>query len=334
MAISTAQGRRVTAADVARSLGLSRATVGFVLNDTPGQTIPQATRDRVLAEARRLGYRPRKAAQALASGRTRIVLVVLPDWPLDFSLRSNLEEASLALDEAGYSLVTYTPHPTGQARPLWEVLEPDVVFSFTGFSAEQLASLRAAGVRALLPDPDDATIPAWEEAGPPLQIRHLHDLGHRAIAYAGSGDPRIADLVAARRDAARRAAAGLGLALPTADLGDPAAVLTRWLAAGVTAVACYNDDVAALLTGAAVRSGIDVPGRLTVLGHDDAPIASMYVPRLSTVRVDTAGLGRYLAALAVAVAEGTPVPDAPPATTITLVERESTVARADRINAS
>ena len=35
----------VTAADVARSLGLSRATVGFVLNDTPGQTIPAATRE-------------------------------------------------------------------------------------------------------------------------------------------------------------------------------------------------------------------------------------------------------------------------------------------------
>jgi len=49
-------GKRVTAADVARSLGLSRATVGFVLNDTPGQSISEATRERVIAEARRLGY--------------------------------------------------------------------------------------------------------------------------------------------------------------------------------------------------------------------------------------------------------------------------------------
>ena len=70
--------RRITASDVARSLGLSRATVGFVLNNTPGQTIPQATRDRVLAEAERLGYRANLAAQTLASGRSRIILLVLP----------------------------------------------------------------------------------------------------------------------------------------------------------------------------------------------------------------------------------------------------------------
>jgi DNA-binding LacI/PurR family transcriptional regulator len=76
--VSETTTKRVTAADVARSLGLSRATVGFVLNDTPGQTIPAATRDRVLAEAKRLGYRANTAAQALASGRSRIILLVPP----------------------------------------------------------------------------------------------------------------------------------------------------------------------------------------------------------------------------------------------------------------
>ena len=54
---STPGRRRVTAADVARSLGISRATVGFVLNNTQGQTISAATRERVLAEAERLSAR-------------------------------------------------------------------------------------------------------------------------------------------------------------------------------------------------------------------------------------------------------------------------------------
>lgn len=53
-------------------------------------------------------------------------------------------------------------------------------------------------------------------------------------------------------------------------------VLTIWQEAGVTAIACYNDD---------------------------APIASIFAPQLSTVRINTAGLGRYLAALALGVAE-------------------------------
>lgn len=140
---STTSPRRVTASDIARSLGISRATVGFVLNDTPGQTISEATRVRVLDEAKRLGYRPHTAARALASGRTRIVLLVLPDWPLDFRLRRNIEEASLALDEAGYALITYTPHPTGQSRPLWETLQPDVVISMTEFGARRGPRLSA-----------------------------------------------------------------------------------------------------------------------------------------------------------------------------------------------
>ena len=149
---STAQSaKRVTAADVARSLGISRATVGFVLNDTPGQTISEATRARVLDEAKRLGYRANTAARALASGRSRIILLVLPDWPLDYAMRTHLDEASLALDEAGYALVTMTPHPGGQAQPLWETLRPDVVMGMTPFTVEQLESIRASGDRARHP---------------------------------------------------------------------------------------------------------------------------------------------------------------------------------------
>ena len=111
--------RRITAADIAREVGVSRTTVGFVLNATPGQTISPATTRKVLDAAERLGYRPHLAAQALARGRTNIVLLVLPDWPMDYSMRRHLDEASIALDQAGYSLVTMSPLPGGHARPLW-----------------------------------------------------------------------------------------------------------------------------------------------------------------------------------------------------------------------
>ena len=297
--------RRTTAADVARSLGLSRATVGFVLNDTPGQTISPSTRKRVQAEAQRLGYRPHSAAKALASGRSHLILLVLPDWPIDFNLRRNIEEASLALDEAGYSLITYTPHPTGQARPLWETLQPDVVMSMTQFSREQVASIRAAGISRIIPDPDIADA-EYSEAGPALQIKHLFNLGHRRVAFAGSRDPRVADLVALRRSQANAAAEVLGLSpLVTADVdylsADLHDLIREWVASGVTAVAAYNDDVAAAVVGTALRLGIRVPDGLSVVGHDDAPVSQMFEPQLSTVRVDIVGLGRYFAALAVRV---------------------------------
>lgn len=321
--------RRPTASDIARSLGISRATVGFVLNNTPGQTISEATRNRVIAEAARLGYQPHTAARALASGRTHVILLVLPDWPIDFHLRRNIEEASLALDEAGYTLITYTPHPTGLARPLWETLQPDVVISMGPFSPEQVNSIRAAGITRLIPDPDDTTIEHYEDEGPRLQIQYLHGLGHAKIAFAGSSDPRIADLVAARRSVAQKTAAELGFALAATEDVDYrdetlSALLLDWKEAGITAVAAYNDDVAGAVIGTALRAGLAVPADLAVVGHDDTPLATMFEPQISSVQLDIAGLGRYLAALAIGAATGTDRPIMGPGYSTVIHERGST----------
>lgn len=322
--------RRPTASDVARSLGISRATVGFVLNNTPGQTISEATRARVIAEATRLGYRPHTAARALASGRTHIILLVLPDWPLDFNLRRNIEEASYALDEAGYSLITWTQHPTGQAKPLWETLQPDVVMSMTQFNADQIASIRAAGVKSLIPDPDETTIHRYEDIGPRLQVEYLRNQGHSKIAFAGSSDPRIADLVDARRRVAQAAAFDLGFELAATaevDYRDDSlpALLRSWKDSGITAIAAYNDDVAGAVVGAAIRSGLSVPEDLAVIGHDDTPLATMFEPQLSSVHLDVVGLGRYMAALAVGAAAGKELPAPGPAYRAEVIERSSTL---------
>lgn len=324
--------KRVTAADVAQSLGLSRATVGFVLNDTPGQTIPEATRERVLAEAKRLGYRANAAARALASGRSRIILLVLPDWPMDYSMRTHLDEASLALDEAGYSLVTTTPHPGGQAQPLWETLRPDVVMGMTPFDADRLAQIRASGVEHIIPP-----VPAGDAGalgdlgyadGPRLQVEHLLARGSTRLAFAASPDERLAELVAQRRLLGSRtlsARTGSGFVAEDAiDERNVSGRLAAWIDAGIDGVVAYNDDVAALVLGAALRSGIRVPDDLAIVGHDDTPLARLLVPSLSSVRIDTAGIGRYLAALALSAATGSDPPAAGPETDARLVARETT----------
>jgi len=322
-------GKRVTAADVARSLGLSRATVGFVLNDTPGQTISEATRERVLAEAKRLGYRPHTAARALASGRSHIVLVLLPEWPMEYSMRTHLDEASLVLDRAGYSLVTMTPHPGGQAVPLWESLAPDVVLALAPISADQYRAIRATGAATIIPGFDE--LGTGDELhfadGPRLQVAHLLERGRRRIAFAGSTDARIAGLVAERRALAARTHRELarGDLAAAADIDEATAshVVASWLAQGIDGVVAYNDDIAALVLGAAVRSGADVPGELAIVGHDDSPLARLMVPALSSVRVDTAGLGRFLAELALSKVSDAAAPTAGPAATAVLVRRET-----------
>lgn len=329
--MSKANTRRVTASDVARAVGLSRATVGFVLNDTPGQTIPEATRARVLAEAKRLGYRANTSARALASGRTRIILLVLPDWPLDYSMRTHLDEASLALDEAGYSLVTMTPHPGGQARPLWETLRPDVVLGMAYFTPEQLDEMRASGIEHIFPPtPADEQEPAQELGfveGPRLQVEHLLSQSRRRLAFASSPDPRLADLVQQRLALASdtlRTATGADFAhVGAIDESTAAQQVEMWLGDGVDAVVAYNDDIAALVLHAALRAGTKVPEELAIVGHDDTPLARLLVPSLSTIRIDNAGLGRYLAALALSAVNGEAMPVAGPETGATLVVRET-----------
>ncbi|MDX3191720.1 LacI family DNA-binding transcriptional regulator [Streptomyces sp. MN03-5084-2B] len=328
-------GRRVTAADVARSIGVSRATVGYVLNDTPGARISPETRERVLQAAERLGYQPSTVAQALARGRSKIVLIVLPDWPLEYSLRTQLDEAARVLDEAGYATITYTHHESEHAQPLWKLVEPEVVVGLIPFTADEVRSIRAAGIARIVPDPDDhVALDAMPVvlAGPRLQVRHLASLGHRKLAFAATPDTRLFGLSEVRQRTVERETAKLGLDLLDSrkiDYRDDAlpAVLHEWLAAGVTGVVAFNDEVAGTIVGAAVRAGISVPGDLAVIGHDNTPMASYFAPTISTVGIDSVGLGRWMADQAVRRAGGRPTETELPVPTTFLVERESTAGR-------
>lgn len=306
---------RVTTADIARVVGVSRATVGFVLNDTPGQTISESTRQRVLEAARRMDYRPNNAARSLASGRTHVVLLVLPDWPLEMGLQDLIEAASRRLEDAGYALVTHTPHRRATGRPLWESLHPDVVIGLEGFTVDEVRSMRAAGVQHIVPDPDApvdlSEIPGYSQ-GTVLQVEHLVELGHRRLAFVGSPDPRLRPLVGWRVAAAQQRAAKLGAVIVDvrheATAPGASAALMAWRADGVTAVVAYNDECAALMAGAALRAGLRMPEDVAIVGHDDGPLASLFVPSLSSVSQDTSAVGRLLADAALAAAEDVPMP--------------------------
>ena len=87
--------RRVTSHEVAERAGVSRTTVSFVLNEVEGAQISEETRQRVLRAAHELGYVPDAAARTLASGRTRILGLIIrfsfPDESRDLRKRSKNE---------------------------------------------------------------------------------------------------------------------------------------------------------------------------------------------------------------------------------------------------
>jgi DNA-binding LacI/PurR family transcriptional regulator len=164
--------------------------------------------------------------------------------------------------------------------------------------------------------------------GPRLQVEHLLERGRRHLAFAGSADARIADLVAQRRELARQtllAQTSAGFVAEATITEETAAdQLRAWMDEGVDGVVAYNDDIAGLVLSSALRAGIAVPERLAIVGHDDTPLARLLFPGLSTVRVDNAGLGRFLAELALSAATGSAPPLAGPETDARLVVRETT----------
>ncbi|UGQ11947.1 LacI family transcriptional regulator [Yinghuangia sp. ASG 101] len=306
--------RRVTATDVARAAGVSRATVGFVLNETPGQSISSETRRRVLDAAGALGYRPSSSARTLVRGRSDVLLLVMPDWPVNEILARFLERLSGLLDEAGYCLVAWVPPANPRTRPLWESIDADAVLGFAIFDEERVAALEANGFTNIFPTRRD--VPRLDDSGftaaSRLQVDHLAELGHRRVAFAGAGDPRLAELEEYHLGTIRARAAAFGVTIvdarPVSPRGDSAAHAVRaWLDAGCTGVIAYNDETAATVIAAALRLGVSVPGDLSVVGHDDSPLAELFVPGITSVRPDVEALAREIAAEALRVVGAPPI---------------------------
>jgi DNA-binding LacI/PurR family transcriptional regulator len=326
---------RVTSADVARESGVSRTTVSYVLNDTTGTVISEETRRRVRAAADRLGYAPSPAARTLRSGRSDLVLCVVPDWPVGPVVDALLDQLSRELADRDLSVLVH--HSRGQ-RPLsdlWRAVTPRAVVGFTAFSDSDEAGMRRAGIPVVATVLDEeprrpGAFSAGQTQVGRLQVQHLAGAGHRVLGYASTTDPRLVDFARPRLGGVREECRRLGLPGPrvqpvelSAAAGRTAVRALRAGAEPVTAVAAYNDEVALAVLSGAHAEGLRVPADLAVIGVDDIVAAALAAPPLTTVSQSAALQARFLAASVVAALDGDPAP-AHPADVLQLVVREST----------
>lgn len=326
--------RRVTSADVARVAGVSRATVSYVLNDTPHQTISPATRTRVLDAAARLGYAPSAAARTLRTGRSDVVLCLLPDWPIGQEVGAMLGNLSTALARSGLTLVV---HPGSRDdRPIseiWKAITPAAVLAFADFSGDEIDAMRAAGV-ALVVLLLGRTRQRRRELEVPqqlvgrLQAEHLAAQGHTRLGYAYPDDERVRIFAEPRLDGAGAACAGRGLDAPvvhTVPLDpEPAEkAVRRWRDSGVTGVCAYNDEVALAVLAGMRRCGLAAPADLAVIGVDDIPAARLAVPALTSVTTDQTAVATHLSATIVAAVNGRPEPAITMKDLVQVVRRDS-----------
>lgn len=326
---------RVTSADVARESGVSRTTVSYVLNGTPGQMISERTAQRVREVAERLGYAPSAAARTLRSGRSDLVLFVLPDWPLGPSIDAILDPLAGALAERGLSLLVYQ-HRGRPLSQLWKAVTPRAVVGMrSSFTEADERAMRQAGIPVVstLLDEDPwrpTALTVSQTRIGRLQVEHLASTGHRRIGYAALDDPRVAEFIRRRLDGARLACADLGLAEPLVarihlDVSEAESALRAWRAAGlgVTAVAAYNDETAMAVLAGLHRLGLEAPGDLAVIGVDDIPTAALATPPLTTISQSATAQAHYLAAHVLSELDGTDPPPLPSGEVLELVLRES-----------
>ncbi|MES2464017.1 MAG: LacI family DNA-binding transcriptional regulator [Armatimonadota bacterium] len=278
----TVRQPRPTLRDVAEAAGVSKTTAVFVLNDRPGFSIPDETRNRVQSAAKQLGYRRNGLAAALSRGRTGSIGIVVsmlsaplnPQLGEDYLLGIILG-ATRAASGAGLRLTTIA-YTTDNPPTADEVTDNRVDgLILVGILHEEVArTIYATGFPCITIGSGYAErrVTADNVGGAVQAVEHLLALGHTRIAYAS---PLMTEADRERRQGWRETMERHGLSADGLDQ-DWEPLLQRLLngtADRPTAIFCRNDGYAAFLIRSARQNGIRVPEDLSVVGFDSGVIA-------------------------------------------------------------
>lgn len=287
----------VTLRDVAERADVSVATCSRAFQRP--ELVGEATRERILAAASALGYRPNRSARALITGRTGVYGVIVPDLENPF-FAAVLKGAQARAHELGTQLlITDAGEAPEGELPLVRTLAAQVDGIVLCSSRMDETSLREAVSLTPLSlvnriSPDLSGVYADPLPGIPTALRHLRRTGHTRIGYVGGPPASRSDAVRREVIAEQCAAAGMdwtdiGAFTPDVDGGRRGAEAV--LLSDVTAVLVYNDLMALALLERLAGFGVDVPGELSVVGWDDIPFSSLLHPGLSTVQVPRYDMG-------------------------------------------
>ncbi|RKN38335.1 LacI family DNA-binding transcriptional regulator [Streptomyces hoynatensis] len=322
----------VTIRDVAQAAGVHISTVSRAFSGS--HLVKAETRERVLAAAAELGYRPNQTARALTTGRTQNIGLIVADIANPFFpplIKSAQSRARLCSYQVFVADTDEDPRAEEELlRTLARQVDGLVLVS-PRLANEEIAALggevplvlvnrRVPGLCAVLMD---------VAHGAALAVEHLAGLGHRRLLLAGG--PRNSWTSAEMRRAAEAAAAGRGLEMtlfapnsPTEQGGIAAARAV--VEARATAVIAYNDLVAVGLIEGLDALGVAVPEEVSVVGIDDTVVGRLNRPRLTTVAMPTAAAGRAAVDLLIQAVEAKDADQATAETTLgtSLVVRDST----------
>jgi DNA-binding LacI/PurR family transcriptional regulator len=309
--------RKRTLKDVAERAGVSLGTASNAFNRP--ELLSDELRERVLEEARRLGYwGPDPAARRLRTGRAGALGLIFTDrLPFAFDDEAAvifLRGVAGALENTGDGLLLIPTSPTREegARVVHEAaVDGFLVYSTPTGDPRLEAALERGLPTVVVDEPLDVPTPyigVEDRRGARSAARHLVELGHERVGivafpeHAFDDDTLLFDATAERMAGYRE---GLGGAW------DPSLVFTARgnvpetgrqalrdllvLDPRPTAVLAMSDALASGVLREAAERGLDIPGELSVIGFDDIPLAQLTAPPLTTVNQPTERKGELAA---------------------------------------
>jgi DNA-binding LacI/PurR family transcriptional regulator len=296
----------VTITDIAREAGVTPSTVSRALNGRYG--ISAAVRERVLAAARNLNYKPNLVARGLVTGRSQSLGLLVSDIRNPFFA----EVARGAEDEAnaaGYDVVLCNSDlDAGKQMAYFRSLLSKRVAgvlmnSVAALNQRQLQEIREAAIPVVTLTASGrhrflSTVICDNFRGGYLAGEYLARLGHRRVAHLTS--LRRHPVLAER---ARGFAKGLQSVSRDAELlifrgphnsrgGYEMAHRAMAAAPGITAMFAANDAVAFGAMKAIFEAGLRVPDDISLIGFDDVELAAIVHPPLTTIRQPGYEMGR------------------------------------------
>ncbi|WOS62731.1 LacI family DNA-binding transcriptional regulator [Sinorhizobium fredii] len=303
---------RVTVVDIARAAGVSKSTVSLVLQGS--SLVNEATRAKVNAAIRELGYVYNRGAANLRQAKSKIIGIVVNDLTNSF-----FAELAVGVDEvvqsAGFvQFLANTGEKSERQREVIASMREHgvsglIISPARGTEVSDLAPLVASGIPVVLVVRDIAeagvsSLISDNHAGAVAAVRHLIERGHRRIAFLG-GFPDTAVFEARMRgfrDALREAGMPavdelvIGSA-PSRAGGVTAIEQAMMLKERPTAALCFNDAVAFGVCDGLRARRLEPGADFAVIGFDDVIEAKTAVPALTTVSVDPQGMGERAAEL-------------------------------------
>lgn len=309
--------KKVTLKAVADRLGLTPGTISATLNNSPAaKSIPQHTKNRILAAAKELNYRPNFFARTLRTQQTYTIGLIAEEIGDAYGSQviSGIEQY---LTEKNYLFLTVVHrHDRKQLQTYLQMLVERGVEGIITVDTDMLeeATLPTVAVAGHRVVGGVTNIVLDHKRAAQLALEHLKNLGHEEIAFlkgqtfsADSEDrwKAITEVAQELKITIRpELVARIASAASTPEVGFP--VTNELLARKkhFTALFAYNDISAIGAIWALKAAGLRVPEDVSVVGFDDIPVAQFANPALTTVRQPLVRIGEIAAQTLVQQIEG------------------------------